>query len=82
MANRCLILLLPTLNASVDEKKHTDFRPISFLSWQDTAIHFPFRDNSNLFAAETDPAVFRNGAGFPSHGMTVISLIIGGTIVV
>jgi len=77
-----LILLLPTLNASVDEKKHTDFRPISFLSWQDTAIHFPFRDNSNLFAAETDPAVFRNGAGFPSHGMTVISLIIGGTIVV
>ena len=63
-------------------KKHTDFRPISFLSWQDTAIHFPFRDNSNLFAAETDPVVFRNGAGFPSHGMTVISLIIGGTIVV
>jgi len=63
MANRCLILLLPTLNASVDEKAHRFPPDVSFLSWQDTAIHFPFEDSSNLFGTETDPAVFRHGDG-------------------
>ncbi|MDP6595329.1 MAG: hypothetical protein QGI86_05465 [Candidatus Poribacteria bacterium] len=43
-------------------KKAHRFSPeVSFLSWQDTAIHLPFEDNLNLFGTETDPAVFRHG---------------------
>jgi hypothetical protein len=36
---------------------------VLFLCLQDTAIHFPFGDNSNVFGTEKDQAVFSNGGG-------------------
>jgi len=88
MANRCLIPLLPTLNASVDEKTHRFPPEVSFLSLQDTTIHFPFGDSSNLIRNPDRSggipamATVVLEAGFPSHGASMISLAIGWAVVV
>ena len=45
------------------KKSHQIPPYVSFLCLQDTAIHFPFGDNSNVFGTEKDQAFYNKDGG-------------------